>query len=734
MDGWITIGTQLSTKQLDKDLKNEETKLKKYAKENEMLINAKVKIEKSNAMKEYNQLKKAIETSFDTKIKFAQQDKYVGYEKAIEKYNQKKNVEIQKLNESYSEQLSKIEEINQKLISNTYQQELIKNKIKEINQEYGKVQNLEQINKYLDDAKNKTENNTKKVAKWALAIFSVRSAYSFIRNSISTISQYNEQIGTDIEYIRYALASLLQPIVERIIQLAYKLLAYINYISQAWFGVNLFANASAKAFDKAKKSIGSANKSAKELQKTLLGFDEMNILQDGSTSVGGGGGGIALPSFDLGNMADIEIPSWIKWIADNKEIILGILEAIGLALVSIKYGMQGIMAIGIGIAIINVINLIKDIITFINDPSWGNFKNILMDLTGVLAGVGLAMVAFNATNPVGWITLAIGVLGTLIGKLGEDEQKTLDLTKAKQNLNNAEKEFVNAQNKYTASIQNREQALKDLQRIEKETKISGEDLYKSVMTGQLRYENMTKQQQETYLAYVKYKGTIADVETATKELQKEEHDLILTSLEEQATVAATKNDFEDFSKTLNNLIDNGTVSVEEAYKIINDVFGKMNGLGKDVLGIQFPKYFSSATNSAEALRRKVQDLYNQYKKLKDLGFPSTSGASYSGNTLFAKGGVLAYAKGGIFNPIKLASGAIINEPGRGVPIGTRAIGGEHGAEGIIPLTDSQQMDLLGSAIGRRVTVNLTNITEMNGRIISRELHKIQNQDDFAFNG
>ena len=165
MDGWITIGTQLSTKELDKDLKNEETKLKKYAKENEVLINAKVKIEKSKAMKEYNQLKKAIETSFDAKIESAQQDKYIGYEKTIEMYNQKKNAEVQKLNEAYSEQLSKIEEINQKLISNTHQQELTKNKIKEMNQEYGKVENLEQVKGYLDDAKNKTESIVKKVGK-----------------------------------------------------------------------------------------------------------------------------------------------------------------------------------------------------------------------------------------------------------------------------------------------------------------------------------------------------------------------------------------------------------------------------------------------------------------------------------------------------------------------------------------------------------------------------------------
>ena len=68
----------------------------------------------------------------------------------------------------------------------------------------------------------------------------------------------------------------------------------------AIFGVNLFANASADAFARTKDNLKGSNKQAKELQKTLSGFDEMNIIQDsGATATGGGGGGIAMPSTDL---------------------------------------------------------------------------------------------------------------------------------------------------------------------------------------------------------------------------------------------------------------------------------------------------------------------------------------------------------------------------------------------------------------------------------------------------
>lgn len=87
---------------------------------------------------------------------------------------------------------------------------------------------------------------------------------------------------------------------------------------------------------------------------------------------------------------------------------------------------------------------------------------------------------------------------------------------------------------------------------------------------------------------------------------------------------------------------------------------------------------------------------------------------------------------GEFRLPRLAKGGIINQPGRGIPVGS-AIGGERGQEGVIPLTDSQQMALLGKEIGRYITVNANITNTMNGRVISRELQKVQNDSNFAFN-
>ena len=87
-----------------------------------------------------------------------------------------------------------------------------------------------------------------------------------------------------------------------------------------------------------------------------------------------------------------------------------------------------------------------------------------------------------------------------------------------------------------------------------------------------------------------------------------------------------------------------------------------------------------------------------------------------------------------FSLPRLKTGAIVNMPNRGTLVGGgSAIAGEAGKEGIIPLDDNQAMAQLGAEIGKNVVVNITNITEMNGRVIGRELKQVQNEQNFAYN-
>ena len=254
---------------------------------------------------------------------------------------------------------------------------------------------LSNVQKSIDNIGKSTSNTIKHVARWALGIFAIESAYGFVRQAMSSVSQYNEQIATDVEYIRYALGSMLQPIIEGLIQLAFRLLTYVNYIAQAWFGVNLFANASTKSFEKNNKALGSSVKSAKELNKQIASFDEMNVLNDTSSNSGGGVGAdaISLPSMDLSQLQG-EVPEWVKWIAENKDIVIAGLLGIAGGLVAINLGLTAIQGIGVGIALAGIIIAIQSLIKFLQDPTFENFTNIIIGIGTAIIGVGIIISSF----------------------------------------------------------------------------------------------------------------------------------------------------------------------------------------------------------------------------------------------------------------------------------------------------------------------------------------------------
>jgi len=249
------------------------------------------------------------------------------------------------------------------------------------------------------------ENVTKKVGKWALAIFGVRSAYMFVRQAVSTLSSENAQIGADIQYIRYAIASTLQPVIEYIIQLVYKLLGLINNVAYAFFGVNLFANATKKALN---DSVGSA----KELRKQLAGFDEMNVLNDNTSASGGGTGGeVTSPSIDLSQSINQEQAEKIKnfwkgiidfWENDWEGFFTDVggnwdifIQGLGLTLEGFYLTFKGIIE-----TLIGLFDILVGIFTGDFDKIKSGWDTMLKGLVDILKGI---------------IALIVGVLLTVIG-------------------------------------------------------------------------------------------------------------------------------------------------------------------------------------------------------------------------------------------------------------------------------------------------------------------------------
>ena len=649
-DGKVVIGTELDTKGFDKKyeslktrLENEEIKLKVKSDdlENARQELQKVQQELENVKRKRDEINKEVKSkqsqyeTLNQRISGGEAltgDEYQRFA-FLDNTLSKLKAEQEQINAEYDKYNDKLNKSYDLLTKSEAKYDIQKNKVEqlqgefqELNTEISKTTNrhLAKMNNSLEGIGSSIFGVVKKVGKWALAVFGIRSAYMFVRQAMSTLSQYNEQMATDVEYIRFAIATTLQPVIEYIIKLVYQLLGLINSIAKAWFGVDLFANASADAFNKNKKAINGTNKSAKELQKTLAGFDEMNILQDnGSTSVGGGGGGIVSPSFDLSKVGNMDLGDIDK-----------LLERIKLKFSDVFDTIKN-----------NILNVFRDL----------GFSEEFIDIFGgMLEGFKKAIM--------GLFDFIIGGAKIVVGFL------TGDTELVKQGFDQA---------------------------------ING---IKNLVLGLIKYwiNNFMLLPQLTVdimkdIANGVYEQVIVPIGKWFKELP------------DRITA-----DISNGVKNINNWFAKIPDKLREIKDKVVEIFSKMANFVGNAVGDAFKAVLNAVINRAETVLNRPISTINAL-----IGTINQIPGVYIG-------------KLANFKLPRLAQGGILNMPGRGVMVGS-AIAGERGQEGVIPLTDSQQMALLGEAIGRYITVNLTNVTELDGRTIARKVQEVNNNTNFLLN-
>lgn len=158
------------------------------------------------------------------------------------------------------------------------------------------------------------------IFKIAGALFGLQTIYSTLRSAASTwLSSQNsqaKQLSANIDYMKYALGSTLAPVIQYIVNLMYQALKGVQSLIYALTGVNIFANASAKAYSNMANSAKSAGKATKALNPGDI--DEVhNIQDDNSESGGNGGAGSVMPNIDLGQV-DTKLNAFLKKIKDGK--------------------------------------------------------------------------------------------------------------------------------------------------------------------------------------------------------------------------------------------------------------------------------------------------------------------------------------------------------------------------------------------------------------------------------
>ena len=554
----------------------------------------------------------------------------------------------------------------------------------------------------------------KKVAKWGLAIFGVRSAYLAIRQAMSTLSQYDDTMKANIDYIRFALATVLKPIIEWIINAVYKLLSYINYIAKAWFGVDLFANASAKAF-------GKANKNAQKLQKTMASFDEMNVLSDNRSATDT----TATPSFDLSKMQDGQVPEWVDAIAKNKDTILTIVGAVTGLLLAIKgakilKGLMGILkysklilAVLAVAVIVKYYDQIKEVID--NFVNWldTNFLTKLRELFGPIGDIIYLP-----------IEVAVKSIRTAFESLFGGLRKVVDgiINLFKGNFNEGIKQIfgglVDIVSMPFRVLQTTVQTV--VNRVKEFFKGMAEWLYQGVIKPvgdwfNNLWENISNGARNAWNGVFSIWNNVANwFNNTIISPIKNFFGGMWNGLIDGARKAweGIKSVFSTVATWFRNIFSNAWQGVINVFRVGSNIFVSI----KDAI--------------VNAFKWIVNGLIDGINNVIAIPFNGINSA-FDGLRGVDLWGWKPFEWVPRFNVPQiphLAKGGIINNPGPGV-----AIGGEKGQEGVLPLTDAQQMDLLGESIARHMVINLTNITELDGRQIARKVEQINNNNNFVLN-
>ena len=130
-----------------------------------------------------------------------------------------------------------------------------------------------------------------------------------VKDGFNNLAQYSSQANADLSALKSALTQLknsfatafapiltvVTPILTKLIGYLSTALTYIGKLFAALSGAKTFTKAVAVQEDYA-ASLGETGKAAKDTQKQLAGFDELNVLSDSSSDSGGGGASTTDPS------------------------------------------------------------------------------------------------------------------------------------------------------------------------------------------------------------------------------------------------------------------------------------------------------------------------------------------------------------------------------------------------------------------------------------------------------
>ena len=289
-----------------------------------------------------------------------------------------------------------------------------------------------------------------------LGLLGVRGVFTALRKATTAYMSQNEETAARLQSIWVALGNTIGPVLEWLIKLITTAFGYINAFVRALTGIDMIANANAKALENEAKAT---KKAGDEQRRQLAAFDEMNKLSEPSSGSGSDSNGPTLmefPEFDLnlddlgGDLADRlnKIFAEIDWDKIMDLITNGMQRVVNYLNSFVdKFNFKGL-----GEAVGNALNLvIRSLYIWYKDLDFSGFGKAFIDsvtgfftkinwaelfeawvykklakidfLTGIIANLDLQAIIDTVGNffaNVDWVGLAERIatsLGKLIGSM-----------------------------------------------------------------------------------------------------------------------------------------------------------------------------------------------------------------------------------------------------------------------------------------------------------------------------
>lgn len=736
MNGSIRIGTKIDTKNFDKQIEYLNKEIKKRENENMQFkaglddglvedLTRDLAESERKVKRIQNELKKVTGTSDRLQL---------------EKDLSKAQTEVAELRNVLHDIPNQIE-IHMKSEAET---EKMKNQLVDLKNKANETSTS--VNKIPKNISANFDKSFKSIRNLAGALISIRGAYGLLSKASQAYLETDDATTKQIKSNWIGLGSMLEPVIKLITDLMRKATTGILYFMSCLTGNNYIEKANSAIMRANTKEIEKNTKAKKENLKFTAGFDEMNIASDttSSNSSSSSSSKTQMPLFSISDIGDsakksIEkiagalnpifdtVGDIIDWSKEHPGAVVTILG--GMALVGLlgkiiggpKTGLTGISGLLTGLMAMGVISIAINVSTMIEGLNEAREETDKVDdYIKLRLGKGREEIAHDMKN-----ISNLQKNSKEVSNLTTKYKENIDTLKSKNKvtldtLNGYSKAELQLHN-YTGTLQNNINTLQTDIKLQYYNLMAQTELYEQ---GKLN-EEQTRQYEKSLLEFNEIMNGSGQAAQDTRKW----YDYFGDSTEE---LTVMQNYCKESLKGVG-------IQSQTTADIMNNTAASTDNMNNAINNIPSNKKVNVDATTINTAKSKADNLFDVLSKIGKAKIK----ASVQLNFKYAGDSVLG-AKDEAFNNIMkamnssttkkyAATGAIVNNPGRGVPLTQDIITGEQGAEGVIPLTDMSAMETLGRTIGRYVNVSTTNVINLDNRTIARETKKVQNEMDFANN-